>query len=27
MYLPLWVRLWGATGTGVMNIRVVTAAS
>jgi len=27
MYLPLWVRLWGATGTGVMNIRVVAAAS
>lgn len=23
MYLPLWLRLWGATGTGMLNIRVV----
>jgi predicted dinucleotide-binding enzyme len=23
MYLPLWLRLWGATGTGVLNIKVV----
>jgi predicted dinucleotide-binding enzyme len=23
MYLPLWLRLWGATGTGLFNIRVV----
>lgn len=24
MYLPLWLRLWGATGTGHLNIHVVT---
>jgi predicted dinucleotide-binding enzyme len=24
MYLPLWLRLWGATGTGHVNIRVAT---
>jgi predicted dinucleotide-binding enzyme len=24
MYLPLWLRLWGATGTGILNVRVVT---
>jgi predicted dinucleotide-binding enzyme len=23
MYLPLWVRLWGALGTGTFNISVV----
>jgi hypothetical protein len=23
MYLPLWLRLWGALGTGYFNIRVV----
>jgi 8-hydroxy-5-deazaflavin:NADPH oxidoreductase len=23
MYLPLWLRLWGATGIGMLNIRVV----
>jgi predicted dinucleotide-binding enzyme len=23
MYLPMWLRLWGATGTGHLNIRVV----
>jgi 8-hydroxy-5-deazaflavin:NADPH oxidoreductase len=23
MYLPLWLRLWGATGSGIFNIRVV----
>lgn len=23
MYLPLWLRLWGALGTGMLNIRVV----
>lgn len=22
MYLPLWLRLWGATGTGVLNVHV-----
>ena len=27
MYLPLWLRLWGAVGTGALNIRVVTAPS
>jgi 8-hydroxy-5-deazaflavin:NADPH oxidoreductase len=25
MYLPLWLRLFGATGTGHLNVRVVTA--
>lgn len=23
MYLPLWLRLWGALGTGMINVRVV----
>ena len=23
MYLPLWLRLWGALGTGMFNIRIV----
>ena len=23
MYLPLWLRLWGATGSGIFNIKVV----
>ncbi|HQY91755.1 NAD(P)-binding domain-containing protein [Caldilinea sp.] len=23
MYLPLWLRLWGALGTGVFNVKVV----
>jgi len=23
MYLPLWLRLWGATGTGMLNVKVV----
>ena len=23
MYLPLWLRLWGALGTGVLNVKVV----
>jgi predicted dinucleotide-binding enzyme len=23
MYLPLWLRLWGANGTGTLNIKVV----
>jgi 8-hydroxy-5-deazaflavin:NADPH oxidoreductase len=27
MYLPLWLRLLGATGTGVLNMRVVTEAA
>ena len=27
MYLPLWLRLWGAAGTGALNIRVVAAPS
>ena len=26
MYLPLWLRLWGALGTGYFNIAVVRAA-
>jgi 8-hydroxy-5-deazaflavin:NADPH oxidoreductase len=25
MYLPLWLRLWGATGTGHLNVKVQTA--
>lgn len=25
MYLPLWIRLWMATGTGQLNIKVVVA--
>lgn len=25
MYLPLWIRLWTATGTGQINIKVVVA--
>jgi len=25
MYLPLWLRLWGATGTGILNVKVVRA--
>ena len=25
MYLPLWLRLWGATGTGVLNVEVRTS--
>jgi predicted dinucleotide-binding enzyme len=25
MYLPLWLRLWGATGTARLNVSVVTA--
>jgi predicted dinucleotide-binding enzyme len=24
MYLPLWLRLWGALGSGMLNIRVVS---
>jgi hypothetical protein len=24
MYLPIWLRLWGALGTGVFNIQIVT---
>ena len=23
MYLPLWLRLWGASGTGMINVKVV----
>lgn len=23
MYLPLWLRLWGSLGTGILNIKVV----
>ena len=23
MYLPLWLRLWGAVGTGIFNIQIV----
>jgi predicted dinucleotide-binding enzyme len=26
MYLPLWLRLWGATGTGVLNVEVRTGS-
>ena len=26
MWMPLWLRLWGATGTGTMNLKVVTGA-
>jgi hypothetical protein len=22
MYLPIWVRLWGALGTGMFNIKI-----
>ena len=25
MYLPLWIRLWGATGTAVLNVEVRAA--
>jgi predicted dinucleotide-binding enzyme len=25
MYLPLWLRMWGATGAGALNSRLVTA--
>jgi hypothetical protein len=25
MWMPLWLRLWGAAGTGAFNIRVVTS--
>jgi predicted dinucleotide-binding enzyme len=27
MYLPLWLRLFGATGTGLFNVRIVTEAA
>ena len=27
MYLPLWLRLWGATGTANLNVKVLVAAS
>jgi predicted dinucleotide-binding enzyme len=23
MYLPLWLRLWGATGTGMLNVKII----
>ena len=26
MYIPLWLRLWGATGTGHLNVKVVREA-
>jgi predicted dinucleotide-binding enzyme len=26
MYLPLWLRLWGATGTGHLNVKVQQAS-
>ncbi len=26
MYLPLWLRLWGATGTRDVNVKVVVGA-
>jgi len=25
MYLPIWLRMWSATGAGALNIRLVTA--
>jgi predicted dinucleotide-binding enzyme len=27
MYLPLWLRLWGAVGTGILNVRLVVEQS
>lgn len=24
MYLPLWLRMWGALGTGMFNVKIVT---
>jgi len=27
MYLALWLRLWGATGTGILNVRLVVEQS
>jgi 8-hydroxy-5-deazaflavin:NADPH oxidoreductase len=27
MYMPLWLRLWGATGTGALNVKVVRAGN
>ena len=26
MYLPLWIRLWGATGTGHLNVKLVVGS-
>ena len=26
MWMPLWLRLWGATGTAAYNLRVVAAS-
>ena len=26
MYLPLWIRLWGAAGTGHLNVKVVVGS-
>jgi predicted dinucleotide-binding enzyme len=26
MYLPLWLRLWGASGTGILNIKVLVGS-
>jgi hypothetical protein len=23
MYLPLWLRMWGALGTGMINLKIV----
>ena len=25
MYLPLWLELWGAKGTGILNVKVLAA--
>ena len=25
MYLPLWIQLWGAKGTGILNVKVLAA--
>jgi len=27
MYIPLWLRLYGATGTGHLNIKIVRASA
>jgi hypothetical protein len=23
MYLPIWLRIWGALGTGMFNVKIV----
>ena len=27
MYLPLWLRVWGAAGTPILNVEVRTAGA